>query len=132
VIVDSSVLIEYLRDGRAPTADRVDAELTAGRMPCLLPVILQETLQGARNAEVFARWRKVLGSFPVLTTTDARATALAAAELYARCRWAGFTPRGGNDCLIAASCIELNQPLLQQDRDFGYLARVEPRLKLMS
>ncbi|MBN8727072.1 MAG: hypothetical protein J0H15_05140 [Xanthomonadales bacterium] len=37
-----------------------------------------------------------------------------------------------NDCLIAASCIELDQPLLQWDRDFARIADVEPRLRLIA
>ncbi|HMN80274.1 MAG TPA: PIN domain-containing protein [Burkholderiaceae bacterium] len=130
MIVDSSVLIEYLRSGSAPSADRIDRELHAGRPICLLPTVLQETLQGARNPAVFLRWSKVLGSFPVLVTASARDTAVAAAGLYARCRWAGFTPRSSNDCLIAVCCIELNQSLLQRDRDFDAIAGIDPRLQL--
>ncbi|MCC7182687.1 MAG: PIN domain-containing protein [Rhodocyclaceae bacterium] len=132
MIVDSSVLIEYLRSGSAPSADRIDIELRAGRPLHLLPTVLQETLQGARNPGVFLRWSKVLGSFPILVTASARDTAFAAAELYARCRRAGFTPRSSNDCLIAISCIELNQPLLQRDRDFDTLAGIDPRLRLVA
>ncbi len=75
VIVDSSVLVEYLREGRAATADRTHVELCAGRPIHLLPVVLQETLQGARNAELFVRWCKVLGSFPLLTTASPGKTA---------------------------------------------------------
>lgn len=130
MIADSSVLIEYLHRGRASSADLIDRELKARRPIYLLPLILQEVLQGARDEQVFARWRRVLGSFPVIETANRHDTAIAAAELYARCRWAGATARSGNDCLIAASCVELGQPLLQRDRDFVKIAAIEPRLKL--
>ena len=131
MIVDSSVLIEYLRRGRTRTADVIDRELVARRPLLLLPVVLQEVLQGARDSQAFVRLRQILGTFPLAETADRRATAIAAAGLYARCRWTGVTPRSGNDCLIAASCIELGQPLLQGDRDFERIAVVEPRLNLV-
>lgn len=131
MIADASVLIEYLRVGRAPSADVIDTELKAGRAVHLLPVILQEVLQGARDPAAFARWQRVLGTFPVMETDKPRDTAVAAAELYARCRWSGVTPRSGNDCLIAVSCIELGQSLLQRDRDFERVAALAPRLRLL-
>jgi predicted nucleic acid-binding protein len=51
-----------------------------------------------------------------------------AAALYARCRWSGFTPRSGNDCLIAGQAIESREPLLHDDRDFVRMEAVEPAL----
>jgi predicted nucleic acid-binding protein len=34
------------------------------------------------------------------------------------------------DCLIAASCIELDQPLLHRDSDFDRIARIESSLRI--
>ena len=56
---------------------------------------------------------------------------LRGARLYVRCRWAGFTPRSGNDCLIACCAIEADEPLLHEDRDFCSIAEVEPALVLV-
>jgi len=50
--------------------------------------------------------------------------------LYARCRWKGITPRSPHDCLIAQLAIENDVELLQDDRDFRLIARVEPALRL--
>jgi predicted nucleic acid-binding protein len=58
--------------------------------------------------------------------------ARSAALLYAHCRWSGFTPRSGNDCLIACCAIDADEPLLHEDRDFESIARVEPALILLS
>ena len=53
------------------------------------------------------------------------------AHLYARCRWAGITPRSANDCLIATHAIFAGVPLLHHDRDFNLIAGVEPNLTLV-
>ncbi len=52
--------------------------------------------------------------------------------LYARCRWKGITPRSPHDSLIAQLAIEHRPPLLQDDRDFKQIARVEPALTLLT
>ena len=73
----------------------------------------------------------VMVALVVANSDDPRRTAVLAAGLYARCRWAGFTIRSANDCLIAASCIELGQPLLHRDSDFDRIAAIEPALSIV-
>ena len=96
------------------------------------PVILQELLQGASNVENFERLRKHFVALPMLEPKTPAATHVAAAALYARCRWQGLTPRSPHDCLIAQLAIEHGVPLLHDDRDFESLARVEPKLKVIA
>jgi predicted nucleic acid-binding protein len=96
------------------------------------PVILQELLQGASNPESFERLRKHFVALPLLEPEPRGATHVAAAALYARCRWRGFTPRSPHECLIAQLSIEHGAPLLHDDRDFEALARVEPKLKFLA
>jgi predicted nucleic acid-binding protein len=67
----------------------------------------------------------------VVIAPDPREAARGAAHLYARCRWAGVTPRSANDCLIATHAIHASMPLLHRDRDFGLIAGVEPKLMLV-
>jgi hypothetical protein len=131
VLVDSSVWIPFLRgDATAEVEMLVDA--LARRDPVwLAPPILQEVLQGADRPERFAKWDRVLGELPLLVEPDARAAARAAAHLYARCRWAGTTPRSANDCLIAVHAVSNRMPLLHCDRDFKFIAKVEPKLILL-
>lgn len=130
MIVDASVWIDWLRRGEGPAAQRLDLALRL-REVVLLPVILQEILQGAANSDRFQAWQRALSVLPMATTADATATAIHAAALYARSRWAGFTIRSASDCLIAASCIELDLPLLHQDGDFVRIASIEPALLLV-
>lgn len=89
-------------------------------------------MQGADSAQRFSSWQRAFETLPVAQTDDAVLTATLAAGLYARCRWAGFMIRSANDCLIAANCIELGDPLLRADRDFEFIARIEPRLRLVA
>ena len=97
----------------------------------LSPPILQEVLQGADSPERFRRWDRVLSELPILIAQDVRLEARDAAHLYARCRWAGVTPRSANDCLIAVAAIGARMPILHCDRDFVAIARIEPKLTLL-
>lgn len=95
-------------------------------------VVLMEVLRGARDIDNFLRLERALVTLPRFIPADARQLARCAAHLYARCRWSGFTPRSGNDCLIACCAIEADEPLLHEDRDFVRIARVEPALRLVN
>jgi hypothetical protein len=105
--------------------------LEQGEPVWLAPPILQEVLQGADSPDRFTRWDRVLGELPMVIAPDTREAARSAAHLYARCRWAGVTPRSANDCLIATHAILGGMPLLHRDRDFGLIAGVEPKLMLV-
>lgn len=107
------------------------AALKRGDPVWLAPPILQEVLQGADSPERFARWDRVLGELPMLVEQEVRAAARTSAHLYARCRWAGITPRSANDCLIAVHAIGGRMPILHRDRDFIAIAGIEPNLELL-
>jgi predicted nucleic acid-binding protein len=131
VLVDSSVWIPYLRGDESAEIDILVSALKRMGSVWVAPTILQEVLQGADRPERFAKWERVIGELPLLVEPDARTAALAAARLYARCRWAGVTPRSANDCLIAVHAVAAGMPLLQCDRDFRLIARVERKLVLL-
>jgi predicted nucleic acid-binding protein len=132
MLVDSSVWIAYLRGDSLTEVDLLTNALETGESIWLAPPILQEVLQGADNSERFNRWDRVLGELPMVIAPSAREAARNAAHLYARCRWAGITPRSANDCLIAAHAIFAEVPLLHHDRDFNLIATVEPKLTLVA
>jgi len=118
VIVDSSGWIAHLRGTASPGARRLATALAAEESILLPDIVLLEVLRGASSDRDFLRLERAF-------------LARNAAHLYARCRWAGFTPGSGNDCLIACCAIEAGQPLLHEDQDFRRIARVEPALALM-
>jgi predicted nucleic acid-binding protein len=132
MLVDSSVWIAYLRGDNSIEVDLLVEALDHGAPVWFAPSILQEVLQGADSADRFTRWDRVLGELPMVFAPDAREAARSAAHLYARCRWAGVTPRSANDCLIATHAILGSMPLLHRDRDFDLIAGVEPKLVLVA
>ncbi|MGO9593721.1 MAG: PIN domain nuclease [Steroidobacteraceae bacterium] len=131
MLVDSSVWVPFLRGDATAEVDMLVAALKRGDPVWLAPPILQEVLQGADSPERFARWDRVLGELPMLVEQDVRAAARTSAHLYARCRWAGITPRSANDCLIAVHAIGGRMPILHRDRDFIAIAGIEPNLELL-
>ena len=132
MLVDSSVWIAFLRGESWLEVDLLTRALEREEPVWLAPPILQEILQGAESPDRFTRWGRVLGELPIVMEPDARAAARSAAHLYARCRWAGVTPRSANDCLIAIHAIGHDMPLLHRDRDFELIAGIEPKLILVS
>jgi predicted nucleic acid-binding protein len=132
MLVDSSVWIAYLRGDNLVEVALLSEALERGEPVWLAPPILQEVLQGADSPDRFTRWDRVLGELPMVIAPDPWEAARSAAHLYARCRWAGVTPRSANDCLIATHAIHASMPLLHRDRDFGLIAGVEPKLMLVA
>jgi len=127
ILVDTSVWIDWLRGGKGEKAALLDRLLDEEDV-ALAPVVLQELLQGARGATELAELRASFDGLAVLLPTVK--TYADAGSLFARCRWAGITPRSPHDCLIAQLAVEHGVPLLQDDKDFGLLAQVEPKLVL--
>jgi len=132
MLVDSSVWIAYLRGDNLLEVEMLTQALEQGKPVWIAPPILQEVLQGADSPDRFIRWDRVLGELPMVIAPDTRQAARNAAHLYARCRWAGVTPRSANDCLIATHAILGDMPLLHRDRDFALIAGIEPKLMLVA
>ena len=129
VLVDTSVWIDFLRDRRASHVEVLSRLLDNGRA-CIAAPILQEILQGARTREHLTILQRRFGQLPVFGFADMVDGAIASASLYVECRLAGKTPRSSNDCLIACIAIENDLELFHNDRDFEFIAGVEPRLRL--
>ena len=131
MIADTSAWVEFLR-GTGSRSHRILQDALAREQTVWLPaVVLQELLQGARDAAHFIRLEVQLQQLPGLDDLDPRDIARDAALLYARCRWQGHTVRSPNDCVVAACAIASDLPLLAQDRDFDTIAAVAPSLQLL-
>ena len=131
VLVDSSVWIDLLRE-RATNVVAALQRLLDRERAALTPVIYQEILQGASSQPHFERLRDYFSAQPFLLPVHPIRTHEQAANLYARCRWRGMTPRSLADCLVAQVAIEQDVQLLAHDRDFDWIAKAEPRLKLFA
>jgi len=130
VIVDTSAVIELLRDTGSPAHRRLELALQRAEPLSIPAVVMQEVLQGARTIQDFARLQVQLEMLPLFEPEVQADIHRQAALLYARCRWQGLTVRNPIDCIVAACALEADLPLLANDRDFGAIASIEPRLKL--
>lgn len=131
MIVDSSVWIDFLARKRGRAWLLLQRAMRDRERIFVTPIIVQEVLQGARDEAEFSLLRNSLRPVSRLEPADGMAAAIAAAHLYARCRWAGVTIRSPLDCLIAVVAIEHRMPLLSEDRDFSAIRNADPRLKLI-
>jgi predicted nucleic acid-binding protein len=128
MIVDSSALIELLRDTGSPSHLRLQHAIQRREAFSVPAIVRQEVLQGARSEADFARLDAYLDALPPFEPEDTAELHRQAALLYARCRWTGLTPRSPIDCIVAACALEAGVPLLANDRDFSVIASIEHRL----
>lgn len=131
MIADTSAWIELLRTSGSPAHLRLQRALHDAETCWVPEVVYREVLQGARSVQHFIEMQKLLDALPAYVSADPLQLARSASLLYARCRWQGLKQLNSNDCLVAACAIEAGEPLLARDRDFGEIARVEPKLKLI-
>ena len=130
LLVDTSVWIDFLAPRSTRAADYFRAQLDARQSFALTELVYLEVLQGVRDAAIARKVAAYLRAQAVLYPRHGLRTHEAAADLYRRCRAAGITVRSTIDYLIAQLALEHNATLLQSDRDYEQIARVEPRLKL--
>jgi predicted nucleic acid-binding protein len=128
VLVDSSVLVDFLRGRDTPAVRRLvgieaEGEAAAWALPF---VCLQEVLQGARDEREWKLLHGTLGSQELVGPADPLAAHVEAARIFFDCRRKGLTVRSSTDCLIAAIALERGDVLLHDDADFDAIARVRP------
>jgi len=116
VIVDSSVLIDYLADRATPETDWLEQNFERRRIG-ITTLILTEVLQGIREDEQYSETLEVLGHLAIYEG-GSREIAIQSAILYRALRKRGVTIRSTIDCLTASFCISKEFELLHNDRDF--------------
>jgi predicted nucleic acid-binding protein len=117
IIVDTSVWIDFLNGMSNDQTKKLKQLIRDDERVYLLPIIIQEILQGIRSDRYFEDILNLLDGFPVISP-DSIDAAIGAAKLYRRLRKKGITIRKSNDCLIAYICIETGSKILFKDRDF--------------
>ena len=120
-IVDTSVWIDYFNGKIDERTDATEKFIIEGEL-LMLPIILQEVLQGIRSAKDFSTVKNAFlrNTFFNFNTID---MALEAATLFSFLKRNGVTIRKPNDSLIAAICIQNNFSLLHNDKDFNNIAK---------
>lgn len=116
VIIDSSVLIDYLANRSTPQTQWLDQHFTQCRLG-ITTLILTEVLQGIRDDKLFTETRDALERF-ALFEVGSRDLAVRSARNYRNLRRRGITVRNTIDCLTATFCINEGYELLHNDRDF--------------
>lgn len=124
ILVDSSVLIDYLEGRDNAAVVRFSEVLDSGIPFGLSPFTLLEVLQGAASDKDFATLRAYLGSQTHYGLTKGLDSYIAASRIFFDLRKKGMTVSGSIDCLIAQTAIEHGLLLLHNDRDFDRIAKV--------
>ncbi len=132
VLVDASVLIEYLKGRKNRKTDIFDAMLVRDIPFGISVFTYQEVLQGARDDREYKRLREYLDTQTVYSLPPGTEIHEKAARLFFTLRRRRITVRGSIDILIALTAVENNLMLLHNDRDFDAIAAGTPKLKILS
>ena len=121
-LVDTSVLIDYFGGAQTREAAVLEHCFEEGIPPATAPIILQEFLQGFRNAATLDAARLVLTQFDRLPAPSYD-THAGAAALHRDARRAGDTIPTV-DALIVQMALDARLPLLTADAHQRRLARI--------
>ena len=123
VLVDTSVLIDYLR-GTQNSQVRIFQSILDSSLPFgLSSIVYQEILQGAKTELDFDLLKRYLDTQKIYYLRDNRESYAMAAKIYRALRGKGMTC-GTIDCLIAQCAIENDLFLLHNDEDFERIRKV--------
>lgn len=126
IVVDTSVLIPFLKGSRTHPAERL-REAERDKLPVAIPAICgQELLQGAKDPHEWGLLLETLSTQEILVPADPWQTHVDAARIFFDCRRKGITIRSTVDCLIAQLALENDGILLHDDEDFERIKKVRP------
>lgn len=124
ILVDSSVLIDYLEGRENSPVSRFIEVLDRGIPFGISPVTILEVLQGAATKKDFSTLHDYLGTQTVYGLEGGLESYAGAAKIFFDLRRKGMSVRGSTDCLIAQTAIEHGLHLLHNDSDFDRIAQV--------
>jgi len=126
ILVDTSVLIHFLKGVDTESSRRFSIVLQRGIPFGINSLIFQEILQGAGSEKEFFTLKKYLETQRFYHLKDPIESFAKAARIYLDCRKKGITIRSTIDCLIAQTALENDLLLLHEDSDFDLMAKVIP------
>jgi hypothetical protein len=126
ILVDTSVLIAFLKGVETLAAGRLKSVLKEHVPFGISPLIFQEVLQGARSESEYDTLLKYLSTQRFYQPVDPIDSFAQAARIYFLCRRSGINVRSTIDCMIAQTAIEHHLLLLHDDRDYEAMASVVP------
>ena len=132
VLVDTSVLIGYLK-GQEDPKTLLFEEILEKNVPYGISILTyQEVLQGAKDEREFEVLKDYLSTQRLYYISQDRETYEQSAGIFFKLRRKGITPRSTIDVLILTTAIEHNLALLHNDRDFDHMAEHISELRLLS
>jgi hypothetical protein len=132
IIVDTSVLIDYLKGNKTPKSELFDKIITNDIDFCISSLTYQELLQGSRDENEFEQLKKYFSTQVILPLPVSNSFAEQSAGIYFTLRRQGKTIRSTVDVIIATQAIIGNHILLHDDRDFDTIAIAFPDLKSLN
>lgn len=125
VVIDSSVWIDYFNKKTSLNIEWITNSILNQNVQtsiCVLPIILQEVLQGVKDKSTFEFVRENMQGFNFIDY-NAYEVAVDAARLFFDLKKTGITIRKSNDVLIASICITKGLHILHNDKDFDNIAK---------
>ena len=130
ILVDTSVLINYLKDQKTKAVEQFEYILDKGLTYGINTFIYQEILQGAKTDKEYNLLKEYFETIPLYYLKYGKESHEQAALINIRCRQKGITIRSTIDLLIVETAIENNLYLLHDDNGFINMAKIIKELKL--
>jgi predicted nucleic acid-binding protein len=132
ILVDTSVLIDYLKGNSTPKAELFDKIVNNNMDYCISALTYQELLQGSRNEKEFEQLKDFFSSQIILPLPTANNFYEQAAKTYFSLRRQGKTIRSTVDVIIAMQTIIGNHILLHDDKDFDVIAEFSSEMRVLT
>ena len=122
ILVDTSVLIDFFKGIKNESVSCLKNVIKQQIPFGITSIVYQEILQGTNTRKEYTLLKEYLNCQRFFHPKDPISTYEKAAMIYFSCRKKGITVRSTIDCLIAQVAIEHDAFLLQNDKDFEYMA----------
>jgi len=126
ILVDTSVLIDYLGGNENKGSRAFDRILERGIPFGINHFIYLEALQGCRSEEDFNTLKEYLDTQVFYDLKSGRESYAKAAGMYLTLRQKGITVSSAMDCLIALTAMENDLFLLHNDADYDRIGEHFP------
>ena len=130
VLVDTSVLIDFLKGKKSEHTIKYENILEKGIPFGITFYTYQELLQGVKSNKEFDILKDYLSTQKFYDLLHEKESFEKAAKIYIKCRKNGLTIRSTIDLIIAEIAIENNLYLLHNDSDFNNIAEIVKELKI--
>ncbi|MBS0026329.1 type II toxin-antitoxin system VapC family toxin [Chitinophaga sp. 22321] len=121
LLFDTSVWIDSMRKKVTPQTGLLNYYLKNGFEIPVIPIVLQELLQGIRDDLQYRKTKEVMRRFTRLEIAP-MATAIGASALFRTLRKKGVTIRKSNDCIIAFYAMSFDLEVVHNDSNFDLIS----------